>query len=287
VKAMKYSIIIPCRNCAHYLGDQLEALAAQRIESPWEVIVVDNASTDRPDRVVAWFQRIMPQLKLVRACGGTGVSYARNQGVAAANGEIILFCDADDVVAPGWLEAIDRAMDRHDFVTGPAEYDKLNVNSGTRAALRTSARTWDFLPFLPHAIGCNMGIRRTVHDAVGGFDEALFSADDIDYSWRVQLAGTELHFVSDAIVHYRLRDSAWHAFRQFMRHGEYSVQLYKKFLDRGVGRKSWKDGARTWANLLRQLPQLARSKNRARWVRHFGMALGRIKGSIKHRVMAV
>lgn len=284
---MKYSVIIPCYNSAQYLGDQLDGLAKQRLAEPWEVIVVDNGSTDDPGSPVRAFQSKVPNLRMIDASGGRGVSYARNRGAEAAAGEFLLFCDADDVVAPGWLEAMARAFSDHDLVTGPAEYDKLNVNPGVRKGSRTSARVWDFLPIMPHAIGCNMGIRKSLHDAIGGCDESLFAMDDVDYSWRAQLAGSELHFVQDAVVHYRVRNSSWAAFKQFTRYGEYAVLLYKKFLDQGIEKKTWKDGVRNWWKLLRQLPQLRHRATRARWVRQFGMAVGRLKGSFKYRVVAL
>ncbi|MDD1651290.1 MAG: glycosyltransferase family 2 protein [Methylococcaceae bacterium] len=284
---MKYSVVIPCYNSAQYLGDQLDGLAKQRLAEPWEVIVVDNGSNDDPGSVVRAFQSKVPNLRMIDASGGRGVSYARNRGAEAATGEFLLFCDADDVVAPGWLEAMARAFAHYDLLTGVAEYDKLNVNPGVRQEPRTSARVWDFLPLMPHAIGCNMGIRKSLHEAIGGCDETLFAMDDVDYSWRAQLAGAELHFVADAVVHYRVRNSLWVAFKQFMRYGEYAVLLYKKFLDQGIAKKTWKDGARNWWRLLRQIPQLLRRRTRARWVRQFGMAVGRLKGSIKYRVVAL
>lgn len=283
---MKISVVIPCFNSAQYLGDQLDGLARQKLDEPWEVIVADNGSTDDPGSVVRAFQSKVPNLRMIDASGGRGVSYARNRGAEAAAGEFLLFCDADDVVAVGWLEAMARAFAEHDLVTGPAEYEKLNVNPGTRPESRTTARVWDYLPIMPHAIGCNMGIRRSLHDAIGGCDETLFAMDDVDYSWRAQLAGAELYFAADAVVHYRVRTSAWVAFKQFMRYGEFAVLLYKKFRNEGVTKKTLKDGLRSWWTLLRQLPQLLRRRTRARWIRQLGMAVGRLKGSLKYRIVA-
>lgn len=284
---MMYSVIIPCYNCAEYLSAELDSLTKQDFTGDWEVIVVDNGSSDQPLRVVEQYRKYLPALQFIEATEKQGPSYARNRGCDAAKGDILLFCDGDDEVVPGWLTAMHHAMLEHDFVTGPVEYQKLNPKIGGNKKIRTTLRVWKDLPFLPHALGGNMGIRRKLHEAVGGFDETLKAAEDIDYSWRVQLSGIELHFVPDAIVHYRLRDSLSGNFTQFVHNGEFTVKLYKKFLPYGIEKKTWKDGLRSWKALLRQSRMVFRKNKRAIWIRHFGHAIGRLKGSIKYRVLFI
>ena len=95
------SVVIPARNAARTLDAQLQALAAQRFPAEWEVLVSDNGSTDATRAVaVEWAGRI-PLLRVIDASARPGASAARNLGAAAAHGELLLFCDADDVVADG------------------------------------------------------------------------------------------------------------------------------------------------------------------------------------------
>lgn len=284
---MRYSVVIPCYNCAELLRLQLAALLRQDFDQPWEVIVADNGSDDDPAGVASEFAGKGLDVRYVAAAGRPGPSYSRNRGCEAARGDAFLFCDGDDEVAAGWLQAMHRALQNYDLVTGPIEYHRLNENPAAPRKLRREARVWDWLPFLPHASGGNMAIRRSLHESIGGFDESLLAAEDIDYSWRAQLAGAELHFAHDAVIHYRLRDTSDAVFRQMVRNGEYSVQLYKKFLGQGAERKTLRQGVRGWLDLLRQWHLLRRPESRARWVRKFGMAAGRLKGSIKHRVIAI
>ena len=281
------SVIIPCYNAAGTLGEQLDALSKQHIDQPWEVIVVDNRSTDDPGAVVDRFRDRL-DVRLIAAAEDQGCAYARNVGAAQANGKLLLFCDADDVVAPKWLEIMYEALQQHSFVTGPVDPAALN-NYVRPKRLRSEVRRWDYMPFLPHAIGGNMGVWRELHEAVGGFDPTMKSAEDLDYSWRLQLEqGAEIHFVQDAVIYYRFRETLAQAFWQNVHNGEYTALLYKKFQGRkGMPRKTLKDGAREWYRLLRQARYARDQESRARWMRHFGLAAGRLKGSIKYRTLAL
>jgi glycosyltransferase involved in cell wall biosynthesis len=97
------SVVIPVRNAADHLEEQLAALASQTYEGSWEVVVADNGSTDASLEVVrSWALRV-PHLEIVDASDRAGPSHARNVGAAAARGRVLAFVDADDVAAPTWL----------------------------------------------------------------------------------------------------------------------------------------------------------------------------------------
>ncbi|HEY4573152.1 MAG TPA: glycosyltransferase family A protein, partial [Thermoanaerobaculia bacterium] len=103
---MKLSVVIPCLNAAATLGVQLAALTRQSWPGGWEVIVADNGSTDGSREIVESYRGRLPGLALVDASDRRGQAHARNLGAAAATGDALLFCDADDEVAPGWMEAL-------------------------------------------------------------------------------------------------------------------------------------------------------------------------------------
>lgn len=73
---------------------------------------------------LSWISR--SRVRLLQANDQSDKSYAVREGVAAAAGERHVFCDADDVVAPGWLQAMADGLDQHAVVTGPNELDALN-----------------------------------------------------------------------------------------------------------------------------------------------------------------
>jgi glycosyltransferase involved in cell wall biosynthesis len=97
------SVVIPARNAADTIGVQLESLVRQRFDRPWEVVVVDNGSTDGTRAAVESFADRLPGLRIVDASERQGIGYARNRGVEAACGRLIAYCDADDAVSEGSL----------------------------------------------------------------------------------------------------------------------------------------------------------------------------------------
>ena len=285
----RLSVVIPCFNDADDLPEQLDALAAQEWERPWEVVIADNGSTDHVHDVVDRFRDRVPGLRVVDASGRKGSAHARNVGVREAKGDSIVFVDADDRVAPGWLAAIGDALEEVAFVASRHDFAELNDPLVQRTRGNKQDRglqPYNYPPFLPHASGSGLGIRRSVFEQVGGFDEGLQNLQDTDLCWRVQLAGTELRFVDDAVVHYRFRESLEGIWVQGMNYGEHNVLLYKRYRDRGMPRANWKRGVKAWIRLLRTLPHLLDSEKRLRWVRQLGWRIGRLKGCLKHRVWA-
>jgi glycosyltransferase involved in cell wall biosynthesis len=92
------SVIIPARDAAETIGAQLTALASQVCSIPWEVIVVDNNSSDNTAELARSHASAFTRFKVVVADNGTGAAYARNAGVAATSTRWLAFCDADDIV---------------------------------------------------------------------------------------------------------------------------------------------------------------------------------------------
>ncbi len=287
---MKLSVVIPCRNAAAFLGEQLAALAAQRWPGGFEVIVADNASTDGSREVAASFCDRLPSLKVIDAAGHHGPGGSRNAGAAAASGEALVFTDADDVVGEGWLAAMGEALGEAGFVA--ARYDFARLNPPAVAAARdphqlSGLNPYTYPPFLPHAGGSSLGVWRRLHEEIGGFDEALPALEDTDYCWRLELAGQPLRFVPEAVVHVRYRPDAGSLFRQTYRFGIYNVLLYKRYRPRGMPRLSPFVGLAKWARLLLTSPQLLGRQARLRWVGQAAWRLGRAAGCWRYRVWAL
>lgn len=286
---MKLSVIIPCFNAANTIAVQLEALVNQRWSEPWEVIVSDNGSTDQTVSVVEQYKEKLPNLLIVTSSAQQGSAHARNIGALAATGDALVFCDADDEVAPGWLAAMGEALSRYDFVACKREYKKLNESWALKYRSLSQIdglQEYKYPPFLPHGSGSTLGVKRSVHEAIGGFDETLLRVQDTDYCWRIQLAGIELHFVPDAVVHYRFRDTIGGLYSQARLWGEYNVLLYKKYRPLGMPQLSWKVSVKSWVRLLKLFTQCFSKEDRAKLVSTLAWRIGRLQGCIKYRVLA-
>lgn len=231
---MQLSVIIPCYNAATTIAVQLEALASQEWHQPWEVIVADNGSTDNTVAVAELFQAKIPSLRIVDASAKKGAAYARNCGAKLAQAEALAFCDADDEVAPGWVAAMGEALVKYDFISGRNFHHKLNESWVIQ--LHGSPESVGIIenPYLPFVISCNMGVKRAVHEAVGGFDENFAKIEDIDYSWCIQEKGFKVHEVPEAIVNYRLRKRFSAICQRAWGVGLYEALLYKKHKHYGM-----------------------------------------------------
>jgi GT2 family glycosyltransferase len=283
------TVVMPLRDAAATVGRQLDALAGQDCRHPWELVVADNGSgDDGPDLVGRWADRI-PGLRVLDASARRGAAAARNLGAAAARGDALAFCDADDVVAPGWLEALARALERHQFVAGACDHLALNGegSAGWHArSFETAAPV--AMGFLPYATSANMAVSRDAFTAARGFDERFArlgaAGEDIDLSWRLQLGGLQLRFEPAALVYYRHRQDLRGVWRQNATYGMADVLLYERFRAHGVRPRPLARALRGYGSLALRAPALARRGSRGAWLRDAGHRWGRLRGSVRERV---
>lgn len=287
---MKLSVIIACFNGADFIADQLEALASQCYAGPWELVISDNGSTDESLAIVKTYRDRIPELRIVDSSDRQSRAYARNVGVEAATGDALLFLDQDDAVASGWLAAMSKALHENDFVACRVETEKLNrsfVRKSRGGFQRRGLQKYIYPSFLPHAAGCTLGIKRSLHKEIGGLDEAFFSLDDTDYCWRIQLRGTNLHFVPEAVLHYRYRKKLNDLFRQALEYSEDNVKLYKRYRTLGMPMLTWREPILYWKQLIKRLYRIRDKGDFARCLWMLGWRIGRLIGSIKCKVFAL
>ncbi len=173
---MKASIIVTTYNSEGVIETQLQAIASQSGLSDVELIIADNGSTDATADIVARYRDRFPHFRTIDASDARGVSHARNVGAAASTGGYLLFLDHDDEVGEGWLEAVLAALAEYPFVAGRLEHHRLNPDwtIGYRGVeSQTTGLEEGDPPFIDYAFGGTLGIRRSLHEAIGGFDEAF------------------------------------------------------------------------------------------------------------------
>ena len=274
------SVVIPAHDAAETLPDQLDALLAQTWTGPWEIVVVDNRSSDATARVAADYAARDPRVRLVRADARAGVAYCRNVGLRAARADSIAMCDADDRVGPGWVAAMGSALVSNQLVTGPLDVDALNPAwvAGTRGRAIADG-PGDFCG-IPFAHSCNLGLRRELADRCGDFDESLPAGEDIEWSFRAGRAGAVVTYVPDAAVQYRYRTSLGGLWRQARTYGQVRPRLVRRFRAAGTEvtpAPSW----RGWLWLVRNLVLLASRDGRARWLWVAGGQVGRMEATLR------
>lgn len=209
------SVVIPVLNGARWLAQQMEALRVDGAQ-PFETVIADNGSTDDTVAIARAFAKEMAVV-IADASDRQSHGFARNVGARAATGDYLLFVDADDVIAPGYVSALVSALDGAEFVAARMESDKLN--EGWRRDARALPQT-SGLPHgpVPWGYGGTLGMRRSTFERVGGFAED-FAAEDVDFGIRAHEIGVQLKFVSEALLHYRYPTTLRGFFRQGLSYG--------------------------------------------------------------------
>jgi glycosyltransferase involved in cell wall biosynthesis len=176
------SFIVPAHNEESCIGGTLQAIhqAARSIGQPYEVIVVDDASTDSTGNIARQCNAI------VLSVNHRQIAATRNSGGRSAKGERLLFVDADTIINSRVVASALRGMDKGAAGGGaPARFDKT-------APLYARLLLWWFglLMRLPGVTGgAFMFCTREAFDSTGGFDERLFGAEDVAMSWALRRQG--------------------------------------------------------------------------------------------------
>lgn len=276
------SVVIAAYNGMDVIDVQLVALSTQDYQGPFEVVISDNGSTDGL-RAHIDNHPLRKQLNMrwIDSSDHRGTSHARNAGIAASTGDLLLVVDQDDRVHPGWMSAIVATAARYDAVSGALETESLN--SPTVAAWRPvppAEHGYD-MHFLPIAFGNNFAVWRRALDVTGGYDETLIGGgEDLDISWRIQEAGLTLGHAPDALVAYRLRSSYAETWRQAKGYGRTMCQAYAKHRLHGATHTPTVVFLATVPFVLLAFPFYLGPVRRGRWLFNFGMLIG----GVQHRL---
>lgn len=232
---IKVTVAIPTYNRAEFLRQTLAGIVAQQFpREHFEVLVIDNNSTDHTRDVVAEFASATPAPRHILETK-QGLDYARNRAVAEARGEIILFADDDILVRPDWIAqmAVPLLADAGARRIGAVGGEVIPVFPH---GLPDWVREWhaplsfrpDTGPLEPRQcpMGANLAFPRWVFDELGVFHTALdraagnyFSGGDSEMIRRVRAAGYQVWFAPAAAVQHQMpanrttfRYAARHAF---------------------------------------------------------------------------
>ncbi len=283
------SVILCVRNGAGTIAEQLAALAAQEYAEPWELVVVDNGSTDGTVGVVRRWEARLPMLTIVPAVGAAGAGLRPQRRRWGGPGSRC-WPSATPMTSPtpgGWARLAAGAREA-DLVGGRLELASLNGELARAWRARPEPLTLPTaLGYLPYAVGANFAIRQAAFQAAGGCDERFtVCGDDLDLSWRVQRGGGSLLFCPDAIMHYRLRTDVRVVMRQRYRYGQAEALLRRKFSD-DISPVAPRARARSVVRMLARSRELARGAGRrGAWLADASHLAGQLSGSARYRVLA-
>jgi len=214
-----FSVIIPNWNGSAHLPVCLRALRRQTYPADcFEIILVDNASTDGSPALVA---RDYPEVRILLLERNVGLTGAGNAGIRAARGHVLVMLNNDTEAHPRWLEALAQALmahpeagmaasklllfDRRDVIHSAGDFYRTDGIPGNRGVWERDDGRFDQSEYVFGACGGAAAYRRTMLNDIGLFDEDLFMyCEDVDLNWRAQLAGYRCVFAPEAIVYHKL-----------------------------------------------------------------------------------
>ena len=198
--SVRASIIVPTYNRADRISYCLDALLKQDCKLPFEIIVVDDGSTDNTLQVLERF----PGVRVVSQAN-SGPAAARNRGVGAASGEIVLFTDDDCEPFPNWLTEMLEAFGDSTVVGAKGVYRTrqpelaarfVQIEYEDRYRLMTRQPNIDFIDTY------SAGFRRSQFIESGGYDSSfpVACSEDAEFSYRMSARGWRMVFVPAAMV---------------------------------------------------------------------------------------
>lgn len=209
-----YSVIVPVYNRIGEVSDLMSSLAMQS-EKNFEVIIVEDGSTEKCDQVVAkWADQVDVHYYWKP---NEGRSIARNYGIERSRGQWLIFFDSDCVIPHDYFKTLTAQLAAQpeplDCFGGPdaASHDFNNMQKAISFSMTAFLTTGGIRgggkvhleKFVPRSF--NMGYTRRVYDTVGGFRE-MFS-EDIDMSTRIRKAGFRIGLIGDAYVYHKRRNT--------------------------------------------------------------------------------
>jgi glycosyltransferase involved in cell wall biosynthesis len=227
------SVVVPAYNAEGAVGACLRALLAQEdVGAPYEIILVDDGSTDRTADMAGAFG---PPVRVIRQAN-RGAGAARNTGVAAARGDIVLFTDADCEPAPWWAEALAGAI-RAGAEGAKGTYRTRQRSLTARfvqAEYESKYRRMAGMERIDFVDTYSAGYRRDLLLRSGGFDENLRYNEDQELSFRLTEMGADLRFVPHAVVYHTHADSPIEYLRKKFRIGYWKVAVLARHPGRAV-----------------------------------------------------
>jgi glucosyl-dolichyl phosphate glucuronosyltransferase len=226
---LQITVILCTHNRARTLVTALESIAGQTVPQSvgWDILVVDNNSTDGTRRVVEGFQRRYPDRFHYFLEKQQGISHARNSGIREARGEILAFIDDDETAASDWLQNLTANLHHGEWSGAggrilprwncPRPMWLSDQSALTMAPLAMFDLGTKEGPLTETPFGANMAFRKEVFSVCGGFrtdlgrvGKGMLSGEDSEFGRRVIAAGKRLRYEPSAVTYHPVEEYRLH-----------------------------------------------------------------------------
>ena len=232
---LEFSIIIPVYNRPDEIDDLLKSLIKQTYSEYFEVVIMEDGSTEKSDKIAFKYREKLPIKYLFKPNTGAGLS--RNLGMKNALGNYYIILDSDVILPPTYLEIVSKQLVTNftDAYGGPdAAHDSFSdlqkaINYSMTSFLTTGGLRGNKkspAKFQPRSF--NMGLSKKAFKETGGFSNRKIG-EDIELSFRLWEKGFKTQLISDAFVYHKRRTSILQFFRQTFNFGKERPFLNKQF----------------------------------------------------------
>ncbi len=234
MEVLFFSIIIPLYNRPEEI-DQLLHTLTQQTYTHFEVLVIEDGSTDDAQSIVESYQDQLDIHYHVKKNEGQG--FARNDGFARAKGAYFIVFDSDCLIPRNYLETVHMHLLEHqlDVYGGPdAAHESFTPIQKAISYSMTSPLTTGGIRGNKKHIGSfhprsfNMGFARQVWEKTGGFTSTNMG-EDIQFSLRAHAMGFKIGLISDALVYHKRRANFMQFYKQIHSFGRTRIKIYKQF----------------------------------------------------------
>lgn len=240
---MRISVIVPVFNAATSIEGVLRAIDQQDIQEPYEIICVDDGSSDDTAAIIKKFPHVIYCYQT-----NAGPAAARNAGARLARGEFLAFTDSDCFPQHDWLSQLMKSFSSLNVAVVCGSYGIANASSRLARGVHREIlyRHQHLMPDYPKAFGgYNFCVKKNIFWQAGGFNESYrrASGEDNDLSYKILEQGGVIFFNRQARVDHLHPVDVWRYLKEQYRHGFWRVLMYKEHpkMMRGDDYTYWKD----------------------------------------------
>jgi teichuronic acid biosynthesis glycosyltransferase TuaG len=234
----KVAVIMPCHNGAHTIAQAVQSVIEQTFMN-WELIVVDDGSTDQSPKIIRDFAARDVRIRSVRNEKASGAANARNQALRLTRARYVAFLDADDAWLPGKLDAQLNRMQEHGAALACGAYDVMDAAGTIIGGVRP---TPGFLTYRSMLTNCSVGALTAVLDrSLCGdiqFNSQLSTSEDYQLWLSLLRRGLTGICLPETVAVYRVHGKTlssnkftasrnrWRVYREFERYGFVASAFY-------------------------------------------------------------
>ncbi len=221
---MHISIIIPFVNNAKTIRRLMESLLTQQLNNSesFEIVAVNNRSRDKTQSIIQEFQnKSTISIKIIEAKKKQSPGYARNMGLLQANGNWITLVDADDHVAPGWLEALCSQAQEGFIVRGAIRI--CDTKTGKPIFSDQQKQKKLYLQRMPWITTPGIFVEKKLLMEALGWDESLMAGEDYELGYRLMLNGAIIQNITTPPYFVSRNNSPFNLIEKALRYAKHDV----------------------------------------------------------------